>query len=78
MHTHTPVLIGAYACCANVVMYTHMHTQAQQGVTRKEFTTLEDLVAYYSNSRRGLVCGLTKPIAQLSQDDEQDQDESGE
>ena len=55
--------------------------QAQQGVQRRLFATLEELVEYYGHSRRGLVVGLTKPIPQETQQDdhaEEQDEESGE
>ena len=56
-------------------------SQAQQGVQRRLFATLEELVEYYGHSRRGLVVGLTKPIPQQTQQDdhaEEQDEESGE
>ncbi len=51
--------------------------QAQQGVQRKLFGELEDLVQYYSQPRRGLVCGLTTPISQQKEEEPEDELESG-
>jgi len=58
-------------------IHTHTHTQAQQGVQRKNFTALEELVNYYSQPRRGLVCGLTVPLEQ-QKEEEEPQEESGD
>ena len=70
----------------NVTMYILSFSpfsplQAQQGVQRRLFATLEELVDYYGHSRRGLVVGLTKPIPQQTQQDdhaEEQDEESGE
>ena len=55
--------------------------QAQQGVQRKQFSQLDELVDYYSHSRRGLVCALTIPIGQKKEEEEElpeDPDDSGD
>lgn len=45
--------------------------QAQQGVQKKHFSSLEDLVQFYSEPKRGLVCGLTTPISQKEETEEE-------
>ena len=49
--------------------------QAQQGVQRKQFSALDDLVEYYSQPKRGLVCGLTTPISPSREEEPQEPDE---
>ena len=44
--------------------------QAQEGVEKRQFRSLEDLVDYYSHRGRGLVCPLARPIAQSNEDEE--------
>lgn len=59
--------------------HTHLHTQAQQGVQRKQFAELVDLVQYYGQPKRGLVCGLSLPISQQKEEEEppEPEEESG-
>lgn len=51
-------------------MYVHMFIQAQEGVAKQPFHTLEDLVEHYGHRGRGLVCPLIRPIAQAKEDEE--------
>ena len=36
--------------------------KAAQGVTRKNFAKLEDLVTFYSQGNQGLACELSQPV----------------
>lgn len=58
MYMHMCTHMHVHACHAYPV-----YVQAQQGVQRKQFSHLDDMVEYYSHSRRGLVCALTIPIS---------------
>ncbi len=59
----------------------NLFSQAQQGIQRKAFSTLDDIVEYYKQGKRGIVCALTIPIPQ-KREEEPDQevasDESGD
>ena len=44
--------------------------QAQEGVEKRPFRSLEELVDYYSHRGRGLVCPLVRPIAQSNEDED--------
>ncbi|XP_064394235.1 phosphatidylinositol 3,4,5-trisphosphate 5-phosphatase 2-like [Halichondria panicea] len=51
--------------------------QAQQGIQRKAFSTLDEMVEYYKLGKRGIVCALTIPIPQRREEEQQeDPDES--
>ena len=70
-----------HACtCVPTSMYVHACTcipcpvQAQQGVQRKQFSHLDDMVEYYSHSRRGLVCALTIPISPKKEEEEEEEE----
>ena len=57
----------------------HIFTpQAQQGVQKKKFKHLDDMVEYYRHSRRGLVCALTLPISQSKEGEGEDKEEEEE
>lgn len=56
--------------------------QAQEGVQQKRFQSLDGLVDFYSQPKRGIVCGLTTPIEpnlihedQPENDDDDDDDD---
>lgn len=51
--------------------------QAQQGVQKKQFGHLDDMVDYYSHARRGLVCALTIPISQRKEEEVPEEGEEG-
>ncbi len=42
---------------------------------RKQFSHLDEMVDYYSHSRRGLVCALTIPISQKKEEEEEEEEE---
>ena len=52
-------------------------SQAQQGIQRKAFSTLDEMVEYYKLGKRGIVCALTIPIPQGREEEQEDADESG-
>eukprot|EP00731_Ephydatia_muelleri_P030204 Em0021g727a len=54
------------------------YIQAQQGVTTKYFTCLDELVQYYRQARRGLVCALVVPAGKEPEPIEDDSDDDEE
>ncbi len=54
--------------------------QAQQGIQRKAFSTLDEIVEYYKQGKRGIVCALTVPMPQKREEEPEQEvvsDESG-